>query len=378
MTPLRILHVIPQIGVGGAERQLLELIVRSDRAVVEHQVLYYNDARDTDQMAAYQRLGVAPARVPRNRARPWRFIRDLAAMIRAARPDVVHCWMGSGAVWGRFAAMLAGARNIIVVYRGTRLSRVYMQRLNERLTGRRVHYMSNSRACARIIAEQLHLVAAKFHVVYNGVDASRYQVPSDRAALLSELGLPDDRKLVVTVARLTPVKDYPTLLRAARRCRGQLPVRFLIVGHGELDAELRAVASQWDLDDTVHFLGLRHDIPRILRSSDLFCFTSLSEGFPNALLEAMAAGLPIVTTDFPGAEEVIDHGSTGFVVRSGDDEAVYSAIRELVEKPDPGREMGDRARQRAQGSFSMEAMVRNTLSYYRTILNGSARPTAGG
>jgi len=157
-----------------------------------------------------------------------------------------------------------------------------------------------------------------------------------------------------------------------------MPVRFLIVGHGELDAELRAMASQCGIDDMVHFLGLRHDIPRILRSSDLFCFTSLSEGFPNALLEAMAAGLPIVTTDFPGAEEVIDHGNTGFVVPSGDDEAIYETIRELVEKPDLGKKMGDRAMRRAQGSFSMEAMVRNTVAYYRAILNGCACPKAGG
>jgi len=340
---------------------------------MDHEVLYYSDSKDQECLRAYQESHVSFARVPRNKLRPLRFVRDLARAIRERQPDIVHCWLYSGVVWGRFGAMAAGARHIIVAHRGTGLLRVGILRWIERLTGHRVHYMANSRACARVVAGQIGVPPEMFHVVYNGIDFDRYRVPPDRDAVLRELSIPGDQKLVLSVGRLTEPKDYPMLLRAARRCRGRLPVRFLIVGHGELDAELRAMASQWGLDDTVHFLGLRHDIPRILRSSDLFCFTSLSEGFPNALLEAMAAGLPIVTTDFPGAEEVVRREVDGVMVRSGDDASLSDALAEMLGDPDRAAAMGERAAARARETFSMEAMVRNTRQCYQHLLEGQAR-----
>jgi len=149
--------------------------------------------------------------------------------------------------------------------------------------------------------------------------------------------------------------------------QGIAAVRFLIVGHGELESELRSMPRSRRGGHRA-FLGLRHDIARILRSSDLFCFTSLAKAFRTSCLKR-CAGLPIVTPVFPALTRLLTR-EHGLVVRSGDDKAVGDAIREVIDRPDLARRMGDRAREKAANCFSMEAMVRNTLAYYRAILDG--------
>ncbi len=378
MPPIRIVHVMPQIAIGGAQLQLQALIVHSDPAEMHHEVLYYSDSKDQECLRAYRESNISFARVPRHKLRPLRFVRDLGRAIREQRPDIVHCWLYSGVVWGRFGAMAAGVRRIIVAHRGTGLLRVGILRWIERLTGHRVRYLANSRACACVVAEQIGVPAEAFDVVYNGIDFERYRIPSDRDGLLRELSIPDDQKLVLSVGRLTEAKDYPMLLRAARRCRGRVPARFLIAGHGELETELRGLAHELGVTDIVHFLGLRRDIPRLLRSCDLFCMTSSREGFPNALLEAMAAGRPVVTTDFPGADEVVRRGVDGVMVRSGDDASLSDALAEMLGAPERAAAMGEHAAVRARETFSMEAMVRNTWQCYQSLLEGrgscGARP----
>lgn len=367
---MRIVHVMPQIAIGGAQLQLQALIAHSDPAEMHHEVLHYSDSKDQECLRAYRESGISFSRVPRDKRRPLRFVRDLARAIRERRPDIVHCWLYSGVIWGRLAAMAAGVRNIIVAHRGMELPHAGVLRWIERLTGHRVQYLANSRACARMVAERIGVPAEVFHVVYNGIDFDRYRVPPDRDGLVRELCIPPDQKLVLSVGRLAEPKDYPMLLRAARRCKGQLPVRFLIAGHGELEVELGGLTHDLGVADVVHFLGLRRDIARLLRSSDLFCMTSRREGFPNAMLEAMAAARPIITTDFPGVEEIINNGLDGAIIRSGDEIAFFEAVAEMLENPERAAAMGERAAAKAREAFSMEAMVRNTRQCYQSLLGG--------
>lgn len=366
-TPMRICHVIPQIGIGGAETQLHALITHSDPAVVCHEVLYYSDSLDDECYRLYESGGIRFSRVPRNKKRPLAFVRRLAAAIRERRPDLVHCWLFSGILWGRLGAMWAGAPRILLSHRAIELAGVPLLRLLERLTSGRVHYAANSRACAEAVSEQLGLCAQRFHIVYNGIDCDRFP-PGRDDAVRRELNVPDGVKLVVSVGRLTEAKNHPMLLRVARRARGRLPVHFVIVGHGELREELLEQSGELGVTDTVTFLGLRRDIARILRGADLFAFTSLHEGFPNAVLEAMLAGLPIVTSGFRGVDELIEHGRTGLVVPSDDDAAMCAALERLLGDSEPAVAMGERARQTARERFAMSRMVDETIQLYRCLI----------
>jgi glycosyltransferase involved in cell wall biosynthesis len=360
---------MPHIGVGGAERQLRFLIVHSDPAKIHHDVLYYSDARDLDELRHYQQAGISICRVPRNKRRPVRFIRDLAQAIRERRPDVVHCWLVSGGIWGRLAAMRAGCGSILVAYRNTSVFRPGIVRWVERLTRHRVQHLGNSRACAAAVAEVVKVPLERFAVVYNGVAIPDPVSGAERARLRREFDVPEGHQMVVTVGRLSPQKNYPMLLRVAQRARGRLPVRFVVAGHGELETELRSLAAELGVADLVHFAGLRHDVQAIFGSADVFCYTTSFEGFPNVLLEAMAGGLPIVTTGFAGADELIEDGVNGRIVPLDDDAAAFAALQQFCEDGSLAARLGQKARATVTGRFSMEQMVANTLNVYQKMLH---------
>lgn len=367
--PIRVLHITPQIGIGGAETQLHALIVNSEPEVVTHEVLYYSDSQDKEGYKLYSDAGIKFSRIPRNKKRPIKFLRDFASEIKKRRPDIVHCWLWSGNIWGRWAAVLAGMKNIIVAYRISYLGYSKILRVLEKLTTKKVHYSANSYACADFIGKKLGVSSDRFHVIYNGISFEKFAISSKREELFRELTIPEDAKIVTTVGRLTYQKNYPMLLKVAQKCKDtQLPVHFIIVGHGEKSKELIELAHHLGVMDIVHFLGLRRDIPEILRSSDIFCFTTLYEGFPNVLLEAMTAGLPIVTTNFDGVDELIEDGVNGQIVGINNIGGAYLALRAYLDDQALASKYGRKAREAVQSRFSMELMVQNTIEFYKTVL----------
>ena len=370
--PIKILHVIQQLGIGGAEKQLYELIVNSDQATMAHEVLYYSDSLDTEAKKLYDSAQIKTTRIPRNKKRPLKFLMDFSKEVKEARADIVHCWLFGANIWGRLAALVAGHKKIIVAYRGGALGYVPIMRTLEFLTGSRVQHLANSRACANMTAKKTGLDPEKFSVIYNGVDLKRFEVDSIRPQLCEQLGVSASAKIVTMVGRLTPSKNYPMLLRLAKRAKEEgFNIHFLIVGHGAQENELKELAKTLNVEQVVHFLGLRHDIPAILKSSDIFCYTTLFEGFPNALLEAMAARLPIITTDFDGVQELITDGQSGKVIEIDDLDACMEVINFYLDNSDIAKSCAKSARQFVAENYTMSQMVQKTQDYYRCILSNS-------
>lgn len=366
--PIHIVHVMPQIGIGGAETQLYALIINSDSQVVTHEVLYYSDSRDDEGFKLYTKAGIKYARIPRNKKRPIKFLRDLAAAIKARKPDIVQCWLSSGSICGRLAAILAGHKKIIVTYRGGQLGHPLFTRCLEFFTGNKVYHLANSNACANMTAKRTGIAPAKYDVIYNGVDIKRFTVEPIREQLKKQYNIPDDAKIVTMVGRLTASKNYPMLLRLAQKAKQEnLNCHFLIVGHGEREQDLKDLVFQLDLNDIIHFLGLRHDVPAILKSSDIFCYTTLFEGFPNALLEAMTAGLPIITTDFDGVKELIQDGINGKIVNVNDIEKAYAALKYYIGNDEVMKKYGLNCQEKVFNDFTISKMVERTILYYEKI-----------
>jgi glycosyltransferase involved in cell wall biosynthesis len=372
---IKVVHVMPQIAIGGAEKQLYALISNSDPQVVTHEVLYYSDSRDDEGFKLYAEAGIKCTRVPRSKKRPIKFLRDLAAAIQAGEPDVVHCWLYSGNVWGRWAAILAGVKSIIVAYRNRYLVKTPILKLLEYLTPRRVHYLANSRACADFIAEKIGVAPEKFNVIYNGLEIEKFGQSDRRSELFASLNIPPDVKIVTMVGRLMQQKNYPMLIETARMAKEhKLPLRFVVVGTGNMRNELEAMVCQLHVQDTVHFVGIRNDIPAILASSDVFFFTTMYEGLPNAILEAMAANLPVITTNFAGVDEVVENGVNGTIIPIDDVNAAFAALKSYLANPSKARQLAVVAREFVQQRFSMQVMVNNTLQLYYSIIseNGNA------
>lgn len=370
---------MPQIGMAGAERQLYELIVHSDPAVVSHEVLYYSDSQDDLGYKLYADAGIKITRVSRNKRRPLKFLRDFSRAIKETNADIVHCWLFSGNFWGRLAAICAGAKHIIVAWRNRNLWKPIGTRLLEWLTYGRAQHLANSKACAEFIAKRLWIFPDKFTVIYNGLEAGKFNLPDRRKELFAGLNIPEDYKIVTMVGRLAEQKNYPMLIQVARKTKQMsLPLYFVIVGTGNLLNSLIEMSRRLEVEDRIHFIGVRNDIPQILAASDIFLFTTNFEGFPNAILEAMAASLPVITTNYAGVDELIENGVTGTIIPINDVNAAVAALKSYIDNPSKARQFAAAARAFVEQRFSMQAMVNNTLQFYRNIISENVeQPNTG-
>lgn len=188
------------------------------------------------------------------------------------------------------------------------------------------------------------------------------------------LGLTPSTPVVTTVGRLTAIKDHRLFLRAAALIADMHPdAVFLIAGGGDLRAELEAVAREWGLAHRVRFLGWRRDLPPIYAATDVFMLTSRNEGTPVALIEAMAAGVPGVSTDVGGVRDVVSSNDLGTVVAESTPEALAQAVDEMLRSPDR-RAMGERGRQSVLARYSIERLVDDIARLYREMLGQAAEP----
>jgi glycosyltransferase involved in cell wall biosynthesis len=198
----------------------------------------------------------------------------------------------------------------------------------------------------------------RVHFIPNGIDGSFYQDPPPRSELLDELGLDESNKLVGIVARLDPIKNHALLINAMKEVHERIPeARLIVVGDGPLSDELEQQTSELNVKDVVIFMGERGDVPRILSGLDLFVLSSLSEGMSITLVEAMAAGLPIVVTDVGGNPSIISSEENGTIVPSDDREALSEAITRLLNDEVNATQLGVKARKRFEEEFTLEKMV---------------------
>jgi glycosyltransferase involved in cell wall biosynthesis len=199
--------------------------------------------------------------------------------------------------------------------------------------------------------------------------------PADRTAFRSTLGFGPDSRIVLTVARYTEQKDHRALLDAIPSVLEREPrARFIWVGTGPLEEVMIDTVCRKGLDRYVMFLGQRDDVPELMAAADVFALPSRFEGLPLAVLEAMAAGLPVVATRVCGTTEAVRHRLTGLLVDPSQPTALATALVEVLTKPEWAEQLGERGRVRAGRCFSAERMARQTLALYDNV-SSRARAT---
>jgi glycosyltransferase involved in cell wall biosynthesis len=183
------------------------------------------------------------------------------------------------------------------------------------------------------------------------------------------------RRVITTVANLRPGKGHEVLLKAAARLVRRFPdVRFQIVGDGSRRQELEREAAALRISAQVSFLGHRDDVPQVLAESDLFAFPSFMEASPNAVIEAMAAGLPVVATKVGGIPEVIEHERNGLLVPPGDERALAAAMTRLIERPALASELAQAARRTIESRFSFDRMTDEFQELFLNELSARVAP----
>ncbi len=217
----------------------------------------------------------------------------------------------------------------------------------------------------------------KIAVIANSVDIRRYTRVKDQSGIRAELGLPPDARIAAVVATFKRQKGHRYLIDAAPAVIARFPnLHILFVGDGELRDELAAQAVERGLGDRIHFLGLRQDVPDLLAAGDCFVLPSLWEGLPMALIEAMAAGLPVIATAVSGSSEVIVDGESGLLIPPADVAALEQAMIRLLADPALAAALGQAARQRVDARYGARKQAQEHLDLYRTNLDkhGRVRP----
>jgi glycosyltransferase involved in cell wall biosynthesis len=364
---MRVAHLIESDGPGGAERMVAALAGALAAAGCPG-VAFLPEGREGWLGRELAREGVPIEYFRLERPFSPRFARDLASAFRKHRIDVAHSHEFSMAVYGGWAARIARLPHVITMHGGRYYADRWQRRLALRMAvGASGGVVAVSRRLAEHLANDLRVSGHRIQVIPNGVKPW----PPAPPMLRDQLGLAPDDRLIVAVGNLYPVKGHRHLVDALARISIRHPNAHLaIAGRGDLESALTDQALKLKLSNRVHLLGLRSDIPSVLASADVFVLSSLSEGLPLALLEAMFAMRPVVATDVGEVREVLG-GDAGILVPPGDAPAIGAAIERVLSDPPLARALGQRAGVRAASEYGHERMVNRYADLYAALLRSS-------
>jgi glycosyltransferase involved in cell wall biosynthesis len=326
--------------------------------------------------------GVEPIVIP-ELCRPIHPLRDVVALgklvrtFRRLRPDVVHTHTAKAGALGRVAARLARVPVVMHTFHG-HVMEGYFSRGASRL------FLQIERGLARVtdriitlsprLRETLLALGVgrpdAIEVIPLGLELERFlSAHPSRGRLRGALAIPPDTPLLGIVGRLVPIKDHPTLLHALTLLgSGSPPPHLVIVGDGEQRAQLQELTRRLNLAARVHFLGWRDDLHAVLGDLDVVICCSRNEGTPVALIEAMAAGVPVLSTDVGGVGDLIRHGQTGWLVPPGDPPALAQAIRTLLAQPDLRQRLAVAARPVVLAQHEAAGLVRRMEALYTSLM----------
>lgn len=366
--PLRVALIAGSLGQGGAEKQLLYLARELVRAEVQVQLFALTYGEHYESL--FERAGVRVEWAGRHRP-PLR-IADLAAMVRRFHPHVVQAGHFFTNLYVVAAARVCGGAEIGAIRNDTRFDMAECGYWGRALLRAPRTLIANSREAARNAAAA-GADASRVHVLSNVIDLDEF----DRGALPVVRARAHVETMVASVARLVPAKRIDRLLRAiARARRAGVPLRGLIVGDGPERGRLEALARELGLlPDGVAFAGARPDVPRLLAGADILALTSQHEGFPNVLMEAMAARLPVVSTPAGDAASLVQDGITGFVVPFDDEERLTARLSELAQAPAIRRAFGVAGRAVVEERYRVDTLVPRALRIYQDAARLQHRAT---
>lgn len=297
---------------------------------------------------------------------------QLRRLIRQEKVDIVQTYFETSNLWGGLVAKLSGAtlvssRRDLGILRAPKHSFAY--RFVNRITDR---VLAVSEEVRRFCIDQDRVPPERVSVIYNGVDFEQVAAAQKEASPLFNAKWAQPGRIVTCVANIRRVKGIDVLVRAAQKVCAEMPdTMFVILGStfaGPYFKEIRALVSSLGLEKNFHFLDFVENPLPTLKMSSVFCLLSRSEGFSNALLEAMACGVPPVVTHVGGNPEAIRDGESGFLVPAEDADMAAERLLELLRDPARARRMGTLAQSTVQTRFSVNTMIQQLIDLYRELL----------
>ena len=375
----KVLHIITRLDMGGSAQNTLlsckELCGKYEILLV-HGLSHESGMSDLekqiveDGVGQAQKNGVKVIALP-TLVRSIRPIKDFRALLSIIwllskeKPDIVHTHSSKGGILGRLAAKIAGVPNIIhtphghVFYGhfGTIASKIFLwaEKIFSRFTDRMVALTDGEKD------DYINLSVCppeKLFKIHSGVDVKKFMhANGNRVEKRRSLGLDQNEAVIGFVGWLLPIKGPDYLLKAMDYVwQGHPEASLVLVGKGAMDVDLRAEALKKNANGKVKFLGWREDVDEIMPLFDMLVLPSLNEGMGRVLVEAMAAGKPVVASRVGGIPDLVRHAETGYLVPPADEKALADGIKKLLDDPERAKQMGLRGREHCR-QFSIEAMI---------------------
>lgn len=379
---IKVLRIIGRLNVGGPAIHTVLLTDKLDPRRYET-ILVTGSEGETEGSMRYlaEERGIEPVIIP-EMGREISLKEDIKALwkliklIRQEKPDIIHTHTAKAGFLGRLAVMLTlpGRRkrvfhtfhgHVFHSYFGSRKTKAFIK--IEQILGRRtdriiaVSDRTREELIGYNIADENKIISVPL-----GLDLEPFARCEEHGdSFRRELGIDPHEIVIGIVARLVPVKDIPNFLAAAKKVSAQIPnARFVVVGDGELRDALEAEARELSLGDRVIFAGYRRDLPRIYAGLDIVVLSSLNEGLPVSLIEAMSSGKPTVSTSVGGVPNLLTEGKTGFLAPPSDSQALADKIIEAVEQREIWDDMGQQAREFALSRFNIDRLVTDIERLY--------------
>ncbi len=370
----KVLIVTDEMEVGGSQRQITNLLTAINQTRIEPVLLYFREHSFlVDQIRA---SGVRVHYLPKSGKVDLGFLLSLIRFLKTERFDIIHAYSFTAELWIALARLAAGRVPFISSIRGKYDEYAWWQwRIKGWVTRQSALVISNSKMAATFAYERMGLSGEDCEIAYNGVRAAEdgLPLPDDLAELRASHAW-----VLTFVGRLGAEKNVPCLLRAAQRlqqdeCKSSV---IWLVGDGGERAKLEAMATDLGLRH-VHFLGERHDVDAILEHSDATVLPSFWEGLSNALLEAMAAGKPVIASAVGGSPEIVHHERNGLLFPSDDDQALATAVQRLANDSALSATLGMVGRAMIAERFSVTAMVSQHEGFYAEITSAIGGTASG-
>ena len=357
----RLLYIIGWLHTGGSERQLYYLLRAMDRERYRPAVVVWNHCEQDLHVPQIRALGIPLYSFPRTLSRISK-LSALRGLVGQLLPEVIHSYSfytnfaAYWAAWGTRAVPVGSVRNDFTSEK--KASGPLLGALSARWPGNQI---CNSYAAAETIrGSRSPFAPSKPYVVRNGLDLDRFQ-----AFPLQNESRP---VRILGVGYLLPAKRWDRLLLAALELkRRELNCLIRIAGDGPLQESLEQEARSLGVGNSVQFIGHRDDIPNLLAESAFLVHTADNEGSPNAVMEAMACGRPVVATNAGDIPSLVEDGKTGFVVRRGDTGSLVERMMRLITATDLRRRMGEAALAKAEQEFGLRRLMEETLAAYRAV-----------
>jgi glycosyltransferase involved in cell wall biosynthesis len=365
---IMVLQVVESLHVGGMERVAVDLALQKG----EHGFRCGLAALLGDgALEAEVRAAEVPLEIMHKQGRfDWRVVRGLAAQASRLGADLIHAHNTVGMLYSVLAGLLARRPVVTTLHGSSYLMPPRLRRYRRWLSRGSRLVVCVSASAFRAALEVDRISPRRLRMVHNGIAIPDFETgPGPAEALRRELSLAPEDRLLFSLGRLSYEKDFATMFRAVGLL-GQAGARahLVVAGDGPDRGDLERLIAQQGLGGRIHLLGTRDDVPDLLAAAEIFVQSSMSEGLSIALLEAMAAGLPVAATAVGGNPEVVLPGETGLLVPPNDPSALAGAMSQLLGDPELCRRLGRAGAGRVREHFSLDAMARAYAGLYREVL----------